>query len=148
MKHRSSPMETGGEAENVGADAGGGVDGEGETREVLLWLFHNPNKWTARSTGESKGREEVRVWGESRKCEPPILKRRELMDWGHSRSLPAGIQVSLEGRGQHGCVFSPALFSFTGTGIEQVENWIFSKSQVTVITDHGIIAGDRERCGW
>lgn len=36
MKHRSSPTETGEEAENVGADAVGWVAGEGETREVLF----------------------------------------------------------------------------------------------------------------
>ena len=40
--------------------------------------------------------------------------------------------------------FPPALVSFTGTGTEQVESWILSRSQAIVIIDHGIIAGEGE----
>lgn len=40
--------------------------------------------------------------------------------------------------------FFPALFSFTGAGTEHVESWILSRSQVIVIRDHGIVAGEEE----
>lgn len=40
--------------------------------------------------------------------------------------------------------FPPALVSFTGTGTEQVDSWILSRSQVIVIIDHGTVAGEEQ----